>query len=181
MKSVRTVSSPTRGPRHRAAPRRAPLRALTGTSLAVAGATVLVVGLSGGSLALWNETAAVGATNVRSGTTGLTVAQTFSTTAWGNLIPGESVRQPYTVTNTGTEPLSLTATVAGVPTGFELRSTSGTCPTSALGGAALASAAVAFGSLQPGATRTLCLEVRVTTAASPNTAAAFTLTVRGDQ
>jgi len=171
----------TRGPRHRAAPRRAPLRALAGTSLAVAGATVLVVGLSGGSLALWNETAAVGATNVRSGTTGLAIAQTFSTTAWGNLIPGESVRQPYTVTNTGTEPLSLAATVTGVPTGFELRSATGACPTSALGGAALSGTATTFGTLQPGVTRTLCLEVRVTTAASPNTAAAFTLTMRGDQ
>lgn len=178
---MRFPALPSRGPRHRARPRRAPLRALFGSSLAVGLATVVVVSVSGGTLALWSDTAAVGASPVQSGSAGLTITQSFAAASWSNLVAGESVRQPYTVTNTGTIPLALSATAAGAPTGFELRTASGTCPGTALAGTALGASATGLGTIAAGQSRTLCLEVRVTAAAAPGVSAPFTVTLAGLQ
>ncbi len=169
-----------RGPRHRAAVRRVNLRALIGTSAAFAGASVVAVALSGGSYAMWVDNFGVPAGTVQSGSIGLTTASSFTAANWSNLIAGESVRQPFTVTNTGTVPVSLSAT-ATPSTSFAIRVATGTCPTSALTGTPASTSATALGTLAAGATATVCLEVSVLPAATAATSHAFIVTVAGTQ
>ena len=169
-----------RGPRHRAAVRRVNLRALLASAAAIAGASIVAVALSGGSYARWVDNFGVPAGTVQSGSIGLTTASNFTAANWSNLIAGESVRQPFTVTNTGTVPVSLSAT-ATATTSFAIRVASGTCPTSALTGTPASTSATALGTLAAGATKTVCLEVSLLPAATANTSSAFIVTVAGTQ
>ena len=169
-----------RGPRHRAAVRRLNLRALIASASAIAGATVVAVALSGGSYAMWVDNFGVPAGTVQSGSIGLSTASSFTAANWSNLIAGESVRQPFTVTNTGTVPVALSAT-ATATTSFAIRVVRSACPTSALTGTPASSSATALGTLAAGATATVCLEVSLLPAATANTSSAFTVTVAGSQ
>ena len=168
------------GPRHRAAGSRVNLRALLGTSSALAAATVIAVGLSGGSSALWVDANAVPAGTVESGTIGLTTANSFTAASWSNMLAGESVRQPFTVTNTGTIPISLSAT-ATANASFAIRLASGACPTADLSNTPATTSATALGTLAAGATVTVCLQVTAVAAATAGTSSAFTVTVTGAQ
>ena len=168
-----------RGPRHRAR-QRVNLRALIGSASAVAAASVLAVGLSGSSYALWADNNAVAAGTVESGSIGLTTASTFTAASWSNMLAGESVRQSFTVTNTGTIPLTLSATATTNPS-FEIRVASGACPSSAITGTAASSSATALGSIAVGATRTLCLQVTAAAAATAATSSSFVVTIGGAQ
>ena len=168
-----------RGARHRAR-QRVNLRALIGSAAAIAGASVLAVGLSGGSYALWADNRAVPAGPVESGSIGLTIASSFTAASWSNMLAGESVRQPFTVTNTGTIPVTLSAT-ATTNASFEIRVAPGACPTTALTGTAASASATALGTIAAGATRTLCLQVTASTAATSATSSSFVVTIGGAQ
>lgn len=168
------------GPRHRAAASRVNLRALLGTSSALAAATVVAVGVSGGSYALWVDANAVPAGTVQSGSIGLTTASSFTAASWSNMLVGESVRQPFTVTNTGTVPVTLSAT-ATVGSSFAIRVAQNTCPGSDLTGTPASSSATALGTLAAGATTTVCLQVTAVTGATSATSSAFTVAVTGAQ
>lgn len=156
------------------------LRALMGTSSALAAATVIAVGLSGGSYALWVDANAVPAGTVQSGTIGLTAASSFTASSWSNMLVGESVRQSFTVTNTGTVPLTLSGS-ATAGSSFAIRLASGTCPTSDLTSTPATTSATALGTLAVGATRTLCVQVTAVTGATSATSTPFTVTVTGAQ
>jgi len=169
-----------RGARHRDAPQSAPLRRLLGTAFAIAAATTVTAALSGGTYAFWSDSAAVAAGTVQSGSIGLTTASSFSPASWSNLVVGESARQPFTVTNTGTVPVALSAT-ATAGSSFAIRVAAGTCPTSDLTGTPATTSATALGALAAGATRTLCLQVTAAAGATSNTSSAFLVTVSGVQ
>jgi len=168
-----------RGARHRAR-QRINLRALIGTSAVVAGASVVAVALSGASYALWVDDGAVPAGTVQSGSIGLSTASSFTSASWSNMLIGESVRQSFTVTNTGTVPMTLSATASSAPS-FAVRVAPGACAAADLTGTPATTSATALGSLGVGATRTLCLQVTAVAGASSGTAAAFTVTVAGAQ
>lgn len=167
-----------RNPKH-VARRRIPLRALVGTAAAMTAAVVIAVGVSAGSLAMWADNSGVTAGTVQSGSIGLTAASSFTATNWSNMLVGESVRQPFTLTNTGTVDLWLTATATST-TGFEIRVASGACGAQ-LTGTAASAAPTTLTTLAAGATATVCLEVALVSGAAPASQSAFVVTVTGDQ
>ena len=168
------------GPRHRAAVRRVNLRALIGTSAAIGAACVIAVGAAGGSYALWTDGQGAPAGTVQSGSIGLTAASSFTAASWSNMLVGENVRQSFTVTNTGTIPVTLSAT-ATAGASFAIRVASGACTTTVLTGTPASTSATALGTLAVGATRTLCLQVTAVTGATSATSSAFTVIVGGAQ
>jgi hypothetical protein len=179
LKVVRTMKAALGAPRHRASVR-VNLRALIGASSAIGAACVIAVGLSGSSYALWADNGAVAAGTVQSGSIGLSTGGTLTAASWSNMLVGESVRQPFTVTNTGTVAMTLSAT-ATAGASFAIRVASGTCPTTDLTGTPATTSATALGTLAVGATRTLCLQVTAVTGATSGTSSAVTVTVAGAQ
>jgi hypothetical protein len=134
--------------------------------------------------ALWNDTGALNASTVSSGSLSLSVTATFNSTLWSNMISGESVRQSFSVTNTGNIPTRISVSATGVSAGYEIRVTSGSCGTVALAGVA---ANVSSTELYPttplaaGATGAQCLEVRLVAAAAAGSSSTFTAIVTANQ
>lgn len=159
--------------------RRIPLRALFATASVMAAAIFVAAGVSAGSLAMWVDNGSVNPGTVQSGSIGLTAASSFTATNWSNMLVGESVRQPFTLTNTGTVDLWLTATATST-TGFEIRVASGACGAQ-LTGTAASAAPTTLTTLAAGATATVCLEVALVSGAAPASQSAFVVTVTGDQ
>jgi len=159
----------------------APVRSILATTSAVAVAVLVAASLSAGSYALWADGVTTTVGSVTTGNTALSVSHAFSTTAWSNLLPGEKVRQPFTVTNSGTVAHSLSGSAVVAAAGYEVRAVEGTCPAVALSGASATVTPVALGTIASGATRTMCLEVALTAAATPGSSTAFTFTVAGSQ
>ncbi|WP_203136611.1 hypothetical protein [Microbacterium sp. JZ31] len=160
------------------------LRGFVGTAL---GAVVLMfLSLSGvgGSYALWSDSDTLGAGTVETGSVGLDAQWSpgHSDNPWSNMLPGESVRQPLTLSNTGDVPLAVKAAVNAVA-GYELRVAVGRCTTQlavrALG--ATPAPLVTIPTDDAGDDVTVCVEVRATSALRPGTSAAFTLTFDGMQ
>lgn len=168
----------TRTARH-AARKRIPVRALFGTASAMAAAIFIAAGVSAGSLAMWVDNDSAAAGTVDSGSIGLTTSSSFTTANWSNMLVGESVRQPFTVTNTGTVALWLTATATST-TGFEIRVASGACG-GQLTGTATSAAPTTLTTLAAGASATVCLEVAVVSGATPSSTSPFVVTITGDQ
>jgi hypothetical protein len=154
-------------------------RGIIGTATAVAGATVVAAAMSGGSYALWSDGTTVSAGTVSSGSIGLSVAETFVPSQWSNLVVGDSVRQSFTATNNGTVPLTLSGSATSA-TGYEIRLASGACGV-ALTGTAASAQATSLGALAAGATKTICLEVKVVAGAAAGSSSAFVTTITGAQ
>jgi len=174
------ATTPQRTARRGVLPR---VRTLVMSTLGALGVLLLALSGVGGSYALWNDSASLDAGTINTGTADLTAAWAngHADSAWANLLPGESVRQPLTLTNTGAAPLELSVTIAGVA-GFELRTVSGDCPGTQLAGAAANGTARSLGvTLDPGTTTTACIEVRATTAAAPGHTLAFSAQFDGTQ
>ncbi|MGV9194745.1 hypothetical protein ACQ143_10430 [Microbacterium sp. MC2] len=163
--------------------------------LAALGAGILLfLALSrvGGSYALWQDSVPVDAGTITTGTAGLTAAwgSQHDDAMWRNLLPGESVRQTATLVNTGTAPLELYAGASTGSPGFEVRVVAGNCPGSALPVAAIGStprsittaATPDIGVVLAGEqSLAACVEVRATTAATPDQRVAFALQIDGVQ
>ena len=158
-------------------------RRLGGAAGATAAAVVLAVAAAGGTYALWNDTEVLDAGTITSGNTGLTINDVTSYAIvgldTGALYPGYSTitPAPLTVKNTGTTPLSVTpGTVTFSDPASPLATqlvvavttvlpTDLTCTPTPFG-----SVPVSFVSftLQPGATRKICVEVQLTSTAPPS-------------
>jgi len=157
---------------------------LLGGAGAVCAGALLASGATGATFALWKDNGVVNASTISSASLSLSVTAAFNSTLWSNMLTGESVRQSFTVTNTGNIPtrVSVSATVGSA--GYEVRVANGACGSSALAGTAANVAATELYPTTPlaaGATGTQCLEVRVASAAVAGTSAAFTATVTANQ
>ena len=159
--------------------RRIPLRALTGTAAAMAGAIIVAAGASAGSLAMWSSNNGVNAGTVQSGSIGLTASSSFNAANWSNMLVGESVRQSFTLSNTGTVALWLAANATSAA-GYEIRVASGACG-AALTGTAASASPTTLTTLAAGATATVCLEVALVSGAAAASQSAFVVTITGDQ
>ncbi|WP_343920159.1 hypothetical protein [Agrococcus citreus] len=158
---------------------------------AAGGAAILGLALSGvgGSYALWSSQARVSAGTISSGSAALTAAwgTGYDDQKWRNMLPRESIRQPFVVVNTGDVAMALSASVTPTAPGFEVRAAAGACSTTPLAGARLSAtptAVVAAASpvvLPAGASFAGCIEVRATDAATPASNTAFTITLDGRQ
>lgn len=159
---------------------------------ALGAAALLVVAVSGigGSYALWNDSVTVDAGTITTGTAELNAAWAdgHADAAWSNLLPGESVRQEFTLDNTGSAALELSATASTASSGFEVRAAIGTCPTTPLAGdpadgtSRVLLAAGGGAVVLPGSTSTVgCLEVRATAAATPDDHVEFVVQFDGMQ
>lgn len=157
---------------------------------AAGGAAVLGVALSGvgGSYAFLSSQAAVGAGTITSGTAGLgaTWSTGYDAGAWQNMLPGESRRQSFVIDNTGDVAMALSASVTA-SAGFEVRAAAGACASTPLAGPSLgltplpvvaASGPVVVAA---GASFAGCIEVLATSAATPASTTAFTITLDGRQ
>jgi predicted ribosomally synthesized peptide with SipW-like signal peptide len=168
-------------PRHRASTPGDAVRTVLGTSCAIAAAVAVAVGLSGGSYALWVDSSTASPGAISSGSAGLSITQNVNPVLWGNLLAGESVRQAFTVTNTGTVPLALSGSAVTGTASVEVRFASGACPGSPLAGASATTTAASLGTLAAGAMSTVCLEVRLPAAAPLGTSANVAVSIAGTQ
>lgn len=162
------------------------------TAVCVAGALGLALSGTGGSYAMWNDTASVDAGSLTSGSAGLTATWQagHDRARWQDLLPGEAVRQPLVLANTGAVPLTISASVSAASPSFEIRTVAGSCPTTPLSVAPLAGApsAVTRPSTPPvpvvldaNASVAACVEVRTTATAAPAATTAFTIVIDGKQ
>jgi predicted ribosomally synthesized peptide with SipW-like signal peptide len=154
------------------------------STVGVFGAAIaLALTATGGSYALWSDQAAVNAPSVTSGSTGLTVDGVADHTValtTATLYPGRSVvsAAPITVKNTGTTPLSVTATAPTFTSASRvlaphltvaLRPSAACAPGPA--GTPPAALPASMGPtplvLTPGAQSQLCLEVYLSASAPP--------------
>jgi hypothetical protein len=158
-------------------------RSLIATTCAIGAGTLAAVLLSGGTYALWSDASTQNAPTLSSAKFGITAAESWGSTAFSNLIVGQSVRQPFTVTNTG----DVAATISGTATAsaaYEIRYATGTCTTAgtaALTGTSATTTAKALGTLAAGATATYCIEVKVAAGAAAGNSQAITATITGAQ
>lgn len=160
--------------------RRARIRTLLGGA-SVAGAGVVIgLGAAGGTYAYFDDSTVGNSAIVTAGTAELDVQANFTSATWGNLLVGESVRQPFSIVNGGDVPLVLTASGTTSVAGFELRTVLGTCPGSTLGGASLTHTPASIGTLAAGASTAACLEVRLASGA-PGVASTVSVTITGTQ
>lgn len=139
--------------------------------LMVLGLSVVLAALStaGGTYAYWTDQARADAGSITTGTAAVEAAWSTSTDAHAvqDLLPGETGRRALTVRNTGDVPLALTATTTGAAPGLESR----------LQGTADDTPVV----LEPGAERTLTVEIRATTELAPGARSDLTITLDGKQ
>lgn len=156
-------------------------RAVLGTTAAVAASVVIAVAATEGSLALWAQAVTVEAGSVQTGSPGLDIEAAFTAASWSNLLVGESVRQPFTITNTGDVPFELTASGTVQNAAFELRAVRGACPSTQLSGSSIVTTPADLGVLAAGATTTACLEVRLGAAATPGITSTVLVTIDGTQ
>ena len=158
-------------------------RRLGGAAGATAAAVIVAVMAAGGTYALWNASAELNAGTINTGNTGLTINDVASYAIVGldtsALYPGYSTitPTPLTVKNTGDTPLSVTpgAVTFGDPSSTlatQLVVAITTVPTNDL-----TCTPTPFGStpasfvsftLQPGATRNICVEVQLKSTAPAN-------------
>lgn len=157
------------------------VRAMLGTALAVTASTVIAVALAEGSFASWVSASTVTPGVVNTGSADLDVDAAFTAASWSNLLVGESVRQPLTITNLGDVPLALTASGTTGSPFYELRMSAGACPASAISGVSLAASTRSLGTLAAGSTVAGCLEVRLVAGAAAGSTSAVTATVSGEQ
>jgi hypothetical protein len=160
------------------------VRLLLSFAGAIFAGTLVAGSAASATFALWNDTGAMNASTISSGSLSLSVTATFNSTLWSDMISGEAVRQSFSVTNTGTIPTRVSVSVTGVSTGYEIRVTNGSCGTVALAGVAANISPTELYPTTPlaaGATGTQCLEVRLVAAAAAGSSSAFTATVTANQ
>lgn len=168
-------------PRHRAERRSLlSVRSVIATAGAIALGTVAAAALSGGTLALWSDSSSTAAPTLTAAKFGITAAESWNDTLFTNLLVGETVRQSFTVTNTGDIPATITGT-ATASAAYEIRYATGACTTTVLTGTSATTATKALGTLAAGATASYCLELKVATTATAASTQAFTATIGGAQ
>ncbi|WP_309068411.1 hypothetical protein [Microbacterium sp.] len=160
------------------------LRGFVGSAIGAVALLFFTLSGVGGSYALWSDSETLGAGTVETGGASL-VAQwspSHSDNPWSNMLPGESVRQQLTLSNTGDVPLAVTTGVNTV-TGYELRVAVGGC-TAQLAVQPVGATPAPLVTIPIDDAKddvTVCVEVRATSALTPGTSAAFTLTFDGAQ
>jgi predicted ribosomally synthesized peptide with SipW-like signal peptide len=151
------------------------------TASAVGAAVLGALLLSGGTYALWAQGSTVPNVTVSAGTLSLSASSSFTASLWQKLAPGETVRQSFTVSNTGTIPATISATAATGSGAFQVRLVTGACPASALSGPSATVVATALGTIAASSSMTVCLEVAVTTSAVPGDLSTFSVSLTGTQ
>src|SRR5690606_40432045 len=116
--------NPPRLPRHRAwrspadarGPALAAVEGVLASAAAIAGACILAVLATGGSYALWSDSAAIDGGTISAGSTGLTVEgrseYTIPSSSWSGLLPGDTASRQLRLANTGTVAGRLRAVVS---------------------------------------------------------------------
>ncbi len=187
--SHRTPGAPADSRRARRVEDRRRRRARGGRRMLTAAAAlsawaVVSVAATGGTYALWSDSRTLDAGMIRSGTSDLSISGVIPPTAFANLLPGERVAAAVSVHNSGTTSLALDGTLAAAAAGFDVRLAlnASACGTTPLGSAPLASATPAsLGSLGPGSSAPLCVEVTAQAVMVPGATAAFVVEVAGEQ
>ena len=168
-------------PKHRKAkPALVSTHGFLASAAALGAGTIAAVVMSGGTYALWNDVAVSDASTVTSGSLTLVSAENFDDSLWQNMLVGESVRQSFTVTNTGTVAANLSGSAVVGAASHEVRLARGTCA-GAIGGTAATVSPAALLSVAPGQTATICVQVSLTAAATVGSQSPFTVTIIADQ
>jgi predicted ribosomally synthesized peptide with SipW-like signal peptide len=153
-------------------PRRPGKSLLASAGLLILVAVGAVLG-AGGTYAAWNSSTTANGSTVTSGSTALTINgvtnYTIPTLQFANLGPGQSVLVPLTLANVGTTPLSATVAttvINGSALADELTAAvavSSTCTASTVAGTRLANFTTVATplTLQPNATLSICLDIKM--------------------
>lgn len=157
------------------------LRNVAKTALALAAAIFVAVSITGGSYALWSDGKTADAGTIAAGSASLSITESLNLSLWSNLTPSESVRQSFTVTNTGAVPMSLQGSATRANSSIEVRLATGVCPGTPLTSTQATVSPTALGTLAVGATTSVCLEVTLAAAAAPGATSSFSVTVDGTQ
>lgn len=174
-------------------PRAPGVRGLLATAGAVAAGILVAVLAAGVSLAYLNASAPAGqVATITAGTTSLnlkygsgTAAQaiTIPASTYQKMLPGDVVGVQLDVINVGDVPQTVAATVSATGA-WETRVALGTCPSTVLAGAALATTPGGSAPLAVGATQQVCVQVALpiaAAAASENTTLTYTVNFDGTQ
>jgi len=160
-------------------------RGLLAAAAAVAGAMLVAVLASGGTYALWSDSAPLGAGTIRTGDAELSLS-TQNVSAQ-NLLPGEVHSEQLSIHNTGGVPLDVSASADAVSPHFAVRlqidpaQCAPGAPLSAPELTASPSAPVPVGSIAAGATGVLCVQVTALAGVLPSETAAYAVSLVGTQ
>lgn len=161
------------------------VRTLAVSALGAAGLLALALAGVGGTYALWNDGAELESAVITTGTAELTASwgdwhAAGSPAQWSDLLPGESVRRGFDLTNSGDVDLEVSATaVSGAS--FEVRASPGPCGADPLDGNSLGDDPGALGVVAAGASSEGCLEVRLAETATPGESLEFEVRFDGRQ
>lgn len=169
-----------------------PRGALAAAAALTAGILV-AAGLAAGSYAFLNSQATVtSSVTIKSGNLALTVqygagaagsTATIPAAAWTGMLPGDIVRQQFTLTSTGTAGSTLTARLSAT-SAWQIRMALGACPASPLVTPALTTTAAAAGSMTGNSSSTVCVQATLPTSAAATvagTSSAFTIILDSTQ
>lgn len=152
-------------PRHRASASSrigVAIGGILSTVAAIAGASILGVLTAGSSYAMVTSSAALPGGTIRSGSLSLTVndvaGYALSGAAWSRLLPGDTVQQQITLTNTGTVPGTVTALTTGGYGPLLVHVAKGACTTT-IPGASSTVSPTNLGSLAAGEASAVCVQV----------------------
>ena len=168
-------------------------RGALGAAVALTAGILVAAGLAAGSYAFLNSQAiATSAVTIKSGNLALTVqygsgaagtTATIPTTAWATMLPGDVVGQQFTIASTGTAGSNLTARLSST-SAWDIRITSGACPSTQLTSTPLTTTAVAVGALAGGSNSVVCVQAALranAAAAVSGTSAAFSIIIDSAQ
>jgi hypothetical protein len=155
---------------------------LVATAAVAAAATAGTV-LSGGTYALWSDSASLGAGVVTTGDSRLVLTGALATASFRNLLPGDRVAQQLTIANAGAVALDVNAATASPSDRFAVRLAldASACGVAPLAGAPLSPVPSALGALEPGRSAPLCVEVTALAAVLPGDALDAQIALEGVQ
>lgn len=149
---------------------------------AIAGASIVAVIATGGTYAMWNDSASLNGGTIQSGSLSLTVndvaSYALSGAAWSKLLPGDVVSQEVTVKNTGTVPGTVSAQTSGSFDPLLVHVKKGSC-SGTIGGMSSTVSPTDLGVFAAGEASVVCLQVTMPTDAAntaQGTSQTFTVT-----
>src|SRR5690554_3177335 len=170
-------------PRH-LAKRRLSVGGMLTISSAAAGATLIALATSGSTYALYSDSAAITPHIIQSGSHELKVNGTdellVPSSTWTNLLPGDRVTMPVTVTTLGDATSRIVAeTTAG--NSLHVRVAKSGCSLNPIGGLSSTTTATNLGNWGPNEAATVCIEVSLSPTAQESESLPFTLTFTATQ
>lgn len=179
-----------------------PIKVVIGAGVVIAAAIgFIAAGSSRGTFALWNDSVNLPETTITAAgpSAGLSIelgtapgpadqsAVSFPASTWANMLPGDVIRAPITVTNLDEDAYQLAASIDGSDPDLKFSLASDNCGTTSAMGTQLTAVPTRLtpAAIAGNASRTFCLQVELSssmasTKAGTTLAPKFTVSIRGE-